>query len=73
MDHIRVSYQAQGRANEILNEFGDKIAAEVLCDELVDAEVSGYEKTWKINGDDVLIGVQKLQSIKTGGTYEPDI
>lgn len=60
MDHIRVSYQAQGRANEIFKEFGQQIAGEVLCEELVDAQILGYEKEWKINGDNVLLGVQKL-------------
>ena len=60
MDHIRVSYKAEGKANEILKQYGTEIAAEVLCDELVEAQISGYEKEWKINGDTVVLGVYKL-------------
>lgn len=50
----------KGKANEILKQYGTEIAAEVLCDELVEAQISGYEKEWKINGDTVVLGVYKL-------------
>lgn len=60
MDHIRVYYQTQGRASEIFKEYGQQIAGEVLCEVIMDAPVLGYVKEWKINKDDVLLGVQKL-------------
>ena len=60
MDKIRVSYQADGKVAEIMEKYGHDLLKEVLGEELVAGSVSGYTKEWKINGEDVTLGVMKL-------------
>ena len=60
MDKIRVSYQADGKVAEIMEKYGQDLLKEVLGEELVAGSVSGYTKEWKINGEDVTLGVLKL-------------
>ena len=60
MDKIRVSYQADGKVAEIMEKYGQDLLKEVLGEELVAGSVSGYTKEWKINGEDVTLGVMKL-------------
>ena len=60
MDKIRVSYQAEGKVAQIMNKYGQDLLGEVLGEELVSGTLSGYTKEWKINGEDVTLGVEKL-------------
>ncbi|MGN0169891.1 MAG: isoleucine--tRNA ligase [Lachnospiraceae bacterium] len=60
MDKIRVSYQAEGKVVQIMEKYGQDLLKEVLGEELVAGTVSGYSKEWKINGEDVTLGVLKL-------------
>ncbi len=59
MDKIAVSYHAQEKVNAIFNKFGEEISHDVLAEELVSETVTGYQKEWNINGEKVLLGVEK--------------
>ena len=59
MDRIRVSYVAEGTVAQIFADYGEKICGEVLADDLCAGTVTGYEKEWNINGEKVLLGVEK--------------
>ncbi len=60
MDRIRVEYRADGRAAAVLQSRRDEIAGEVLADEIASGTSGGgYEKEWNINGEKVLLGVEK--------------
>ena len=59
MDRIRVSYVADGRVADIFASHGEEICGEVLADALTSGAVSGYEKEWNINGEKVMLGVEK--------------
>ena len=59
MDRIRVSYVADGKVADIFAAHGDEICGEVLADALTSGGVSGYQKEWNINGEKVVLGVEK--------------
>ncbi|HJD02052.1 MAG TPA: isoleucine--tRNA ligase [Candidatus Mediterraneibacter excrementavium] len=59
MDRIRVTYDGSGKAEEIFAKYAGEIAGEVLANEVVKAQPSGYVKEWKINGEAVAMGVEK--------------
>ena len=59
MDRIRVTYDGSGKAEEIFAKYAGEIAGEVLANEVVKAQPSGYVKEWKINGEAVTMGVEK--------------
>ena len=59
-DHVIVTYNADGKVKEVLtSDFGADIARDVLADEMKEG-VSGYEKSWDINGEKVVLGVEKI-------------
>ena len=59
-DHIKVTYEATGKVKEVLNSnLGAEIARDVLADKTCEG-VSGYQKSWDINGEKVTFGVEKL-------------
>lgn len=60
MDHIRVSATNNEKIITILGKNVDVIQSEVLCDDVVLTGVSGYTKEWNINGENVVLGVEKL-------------
>ncbi len=60
MDHIKVSYKAEGKLAMIMETMGQDVLSEVLGDELVAGEVTGFSKEWKINGEDMVLGVEKM-------------
>ncbi|MBE5906123.1 MAG: isoleucine--tRNA ligase [Lachnospiraceae bacterium] len=59
-DRIKVSYDAEGKCAEIFAKYGKDILSEVLGEELLEKTELGYTKAWKINGEDVTLGVAKL-------------
>ena len=59
-DRIKVSYEAEGKCAEIFAKYGNDILSEVLGEELIEKSQIGYTKAWKINGEDVTLGVSKL-------------
>ncbi len=59
MDRIRVTYDGSDKAEAIFEKYAGEIAGEVLANEVVKAQPSGYVKEWKINGEAVIMGVEK--------------
>ena len=41
--------------------YGENIKTVVLADTVTEGTTDGYQKEWKINGETVLLGVQKAQ------------
>ena len=59
-DHIKVTYSATGKAGEVMtSDLGAEIARDVLADEVSEG-ACGYTKSWDINGESVVLGVEKL-------------
>ena len=59
MDKITVSYKADQKVKDIFAKYGEEIAKEVLAESVVADTVSGYQKEWNINGETVVLGVEK--------------
>ena len=59
MDHIRISYRGSDKFRQIAEANCEQIKSEVLAEEMTAGEVTGYSKTWNINGEEVLLGVEK--------------
>ncbi len=60
MDHIKVTVNGNARVAEIVNANKAAIAEKVLADEiLTDAELSNV-KEWNVNGEKVIVGVEKI-------------
>ena len=60
MDKIAVSYQADDKIRQIFEKYGDEIGKEVLAEKVTAGALSGYEKEWNINGEKVVLAVEKL-------------
>ncbi len=59
MDHIAVSYSAGSRITEVFGKYKEEICAEVLADAVTPDTLSGYQKDWRINGEEVTLAVEK--------------
>ena len=59
MDKINITYEGTGRAEEIFARNADTIGEETLALSVEKAAPAGYVKEWKINGEDVVLGVEK--------------
>ena len=59
MDKIAIYETGSDKVTGILNKFGETIKEEVLAVDLVLGETKGYVKEWNINGEDVVLGVEK--------------
>ena len=60
MDHIRVSSAGNDKIAELLSDNADTIKNDVLCDEIIDGKIDGFEKEWNINGENVTLYVAKI-------------
>lgn len=60
MDRIRVFAQGNPVIASIFERYADKISKVVLADEIVLDAMSGYSKDWKINSEQVTLGVEKV-------------
>lgn len=60
MDHIRVSQSGNDMIKDIIERNAEEIKAEVLADLLQLNEAQGFTKEWNINGETVILGVEKL-------------
>lgn len=58
MDKITVFAKDNEKVIGILNKNAEEIKSEVLATDIVTGSVSGYEKEWNINGENVVIGVK---------------
>ncbi len=60
MDHIVVSMKDNEKIQSILQKNEAEILGEVMAEKAVYGQVSGYTKEWNINGENVLLGVEKV-------------
>ena len=60
-DRIHVTYSGSDKVGEIFEKYGENIKTVVLADTVTEGMTDGYQKEWKINGETVLLGVQKSQ------------
>ncbi len=60
MDHIRVSMQDNDKVKETIQRNEAEIKSEVMADEVSYEAVTGFTKEWSINGEKVVLGVEKL-------------
>ena len=61
MDLIRVYARGNEKIGHILEQYGSQIAGDVMAKEIIADRMGGYEKEWNINGEEVTLGVEKLQ------------
>ena len=59
MDKIAIYETGSEKITEILTKFGENIKEEVLATDLVLGETKGFVKEWDINGESVVLGVEK--------------
>jgi isoleucyl-tRNA synthetase len=59
-DKIKVFAQDNTKIAEIMEKNGQMIKNDVLCEQIEVGMAEGYTKEWNINGEDVILGVQKL-------------
>ena len=60
-DRIHVTYSGSDKVGEIFEKYGENIKTVVLAATVTEGTTDGYQKEWKINGETVLLGVQKAQ------------
>ncbi len=60
MDKITVSYQAEDKIDTVFRKHGAQIQSEVLAEDIDSTQIKGYEKEWNINGEHVVLGVEKI-------------
>ena len=60
MDRIRVYAAGNDRIRGILERNGESIRKDVLADSIAFDGAEGYTKDWKINGEAVTLGVEKI-------------
>ena len=58
-DKIRITYKGTGKAEDIFAKNADTIGSETLAEQVEKTEPAGYVKEWKINGENVVLGVEK--------------
>ena len=63
MDHIRLFFSGSDKIREIAQKNGEEIKSEVLAEELSFEEMKGYSKSWNINGEEVVLGVEKETTV----------
>ena len=59
MNHIRVFAEGNEKISAIFAAHGEEIRSEVLADEIVTGQTGGYSKEWSINGEKVVLGLEK--------------
>lgn len=60
IDHIRLSVKDNDKIIEIIKNNEDIVKSEVLANEAVYGIAEGFTKEWNINGEKVVLGVEKL-------------
>ena len=61
MDHILVYSKDNEKIAEILKAHEEEVKSEVLAENVILDKTSGYVKEWNINGENVTLGVEKIQ------------
>ena len=58
-DHITVYHKDNDKIAAIFRDYGDEICSNVLADRIEEGEPKGYVKEWNINGETVVLGVER--------------
>ena len=59
MNHINIFQDENDKIAEILKKYTEEIKSEVLADNIMIGQTGGYAKEWNINGENVMLGVEK--------------
>ena len=59
MDNIVITYEGTGKAEKVFADYADTIGAETLAVSVEKKTPAGYVKEWKINGENVTLGVER--------------
>ena len=60
MDHIGVYQDGNEKISKLLTDNADVIKTEVMADFITIGQMKGFTKEWNINGETVVLGVEKL-------------
>lgn len=60
MDQIRIYQEGNDKIKAIMERNADEIKNEVLAKDIVFDNAGGHTKDWNLNGEDVVLGVEKL-------------
>ena len=60
MDHIKLSCEGNAKIADIIANNADTIKDETLAEELDTTTAKGNTKEWNINGETVVMGVEKV-------------
>ena len=59
MDKIEITYEGTEKAEKIFADNADTIGEETLALKVAKTSPAGYVKEWKINGENVTLGVER--------------
>ena len=59
-DKIKISYEGTGKAETVFEANADTIGNETLALDVKRTAPAGYVKEWKINGENVTLGVERV-------------
>ncbi|MEE1113571.1 MAG: DUF5915 domain-containing protein, partial [Eubacterium sp.] len=59
-DHILVYAKDNEKIESVLEAHRAQIAAKVVADDIIFDRIAGFEKEWKINGEAVTLGIEKV-------------
>ncbi len=60
MDKIAITYEGSEKAEKLCGANAELIGSETMADSVTKAAPAGYTKEWKINGEEMTLGVEKL-------------
>ena len=61
VNHIALSVKGSEKFKEIILKNKEEISTDLLADEIVFESFEGFEKSWNLNGEDVVITVKKIK------------
>ncbi|MEG7531514.1 MAG: DUF5915 domain-containing protein, partial [Hungatella sp.] len=59
INHINIYQDANDKIADIIKDHAEEIKKEVLADHIMIGQMGGYAKEWNINGETVMLGVEK--------------
>ena len=63
-NHINIYQDTNDRIADIIKAHADEMKAEVLADNIFIGKMGGYAKEWNINGETVMLGVEKTVNVQ---------
>ena len=60
MDRIRIYAKGTPKISSVMEKYGEDICHDCMAEAICEDNVSGYQKEWDINGEKVLLGVEKV-------------